>query len=476
MHMLGSGPHAPAPAPPDLPPAEPPDCAVRPTSTTAELWCNSQKISKDLTLCPTPSSSRGVRCTRCGRDNSVGLRFCQDCGCRLDPAQDSPEPQVPRLSAAPTLGRPEAPSLGFASKQQLVTHCPNCGVPAAAGNSYCPECGASLAPEISPIVAAARRSLPPTKIAGTDLAIVDAKTTLCTQCNCHNRPSDVYCHACGAALPSTKSTHQPSEPTRAIGVSSGHPLPGAEPLSTQRPAQLAAQQQLNSTAGPCLLVVAQDGTTGRCYPINQPQMDIGRLEGDILLPDDRFICPRHARLLREGAKTTIQDLASVNGVFKRIRNPAKLEHGDVFLLGLGVFRFELLAPGEQHLSSAVERGTQVFGTPPSPRYARISELTMEGVSRSIFVVTREETILGREVGDIVFSSDPFMSRRHAAISRNSPDGSFTLLDLGSSNGTFLRIRGLTELVAGDHVRVGQHLFRFDQNNGQVSGLGQAQAR
>ena len=38
---------------------------------------------------------------------------------------------------------------------------------------------------------------------------------------------------------------------------------------------------------------------------------------------------------------------------------------------------------------------------------------------------------------------------------------FTLVDLGSSNGSFLRIRGEVDLVPGDHFRVGQQLFRVD---------------
>jgi pSer/pThr/pTyr-binding forkhead associated (FHA) protein len=146
----------------------------------------------------------------------------------------------------------------------------------------------------------------------------------------------------------------------------------------------------------------------------------------------------------------------------------------MILIGLAVLRFEVLAPGEQKLNAAVEHGTQVFGTPSGPRYARLTERTVEGVSRSVFVLTREETILGREVGDIVFSSDPFMSRRHAAITRSSTDGSFTLVDLGSSNGTFLRIRGQADLITGDHLRVGQHLFRYDYEDGQSQG--QAKAR
>lgn len=357
----------------------------------------------------------------------------------------------------------------------------NCGHAVSPNDAYCPECGAPLGAEESPMLEAARRSLPPV----TPRELATSRALVCGKCQSQNGSSNAYCYNCGAKLDERAPendeggdalTHADAS-TRAIGALNNENAAAAtqEASSTQRPNELAGSPKPAPT-GPCLLVVAQDGTTGRCYPISQPQMDIGRTEGDILLPDDRFVCPRHARLVRDGDAISVQDLASVNGIYKRVRAPVKLQHGDLFLLGLEVLRFEALAPGEQNLSSAVDRGTQVFGSPMSPRYARLSELTMEGVPRSIFVLTREETILGREVGDIVFSSDPFMSRRHAAITRNNSDGSFTLLDLGSSNGTFIRIRGRTELVPGDHVRVGQHLFRYDLNNGQVQGLGQAQAR
>jgi pSer/pThr/pTyr-binding forkhead associated (FHA) protein len=91
-------------------------------------------------------------------------------------------------------------------------------------------------------------------------------------------------------------------------------------------------------------------------------------------------------------------------------------------------------------------------------------MTNDGLPRNVFFVGGDETILGREVGDIVFTGDPFMSRRHAALNRNPAKDSFTLTDLGSSNGTFLRVRGKVELKAGDQLRIGQQLFRFDMVN------------
>ena len=39
---------------------------------------------------------------------------------------------------------------------------------------------------------------------------------------------------------------------------------------------------------------------------------------------------------------------------------------------------------------------------------------------------------------------------------------FVLRDLGSSNGTAIRIRGERILKTGDQFRVGRHLFRYDR--------------
>ncbi len=196
-------------------------------------------------------------------------------------------------------------------------------------------------------------------------------------------------------------------------------------------------------------------------------MDIGRCEGEIVLGGDPYVCPRHARVYRTDGRLLIQDLGSINGVFLRIRERVRLRDGDRILCGLHLLEVcEVPAPGVA-LEQATERGTQVFGCPLAPRYARLSERAMDGAPGNQYFLSREETILGREVGDIVFSTDPFMSRRHAAISRDPADGSLWLQDIGSSNGTFIRVRGKVELTSGDFLRIGQHLFRIDEESGQA---------
>ena len=75
---------------------------------------------------------------------------------------------------------------------------------------------------------------------------------------------------------------------------------------------------------------------------------------------------------------------------------------------------------------------------------------------------REEVILGRALGADVRVNDTKVSREHAKII-SSPNGDYTLADLGSSNGTFLnghRIERET-LHNGDKITIGKHILRFE---------------
>ncbi len=218
-----------------------------------------------------------------------------------------------------------------------------------------------------------------------------------------------------------------------------------------------------------LVAILKDGSDGRVYPLAGAQVDIGSREGDVILGDDPYLSPRHARLLARDGGWSLLDLDSVNGIFMRIREPEDLVDGDMILIGQQVIRFELLSDGEMPLGPASLSGVLVFGTPEVPRIARLLQYTTEGVGRDVHYLYRDETVLGRENGDIVFTDDPFLSRRHAAISIDRGQKRYVLKDLGSSNGTSLRFRGERKLSPGDQFRIGRHLFRFDQRGGRGGG-------
>jgi pSer/pThr/pTyr-binding forkhead associated (FHA) protein len=236
-------------------------------------------------------------------------------------------------------------------------------------------------------------------------------------------------------------------------------VPARPPAASPAPAPRAAPAAIESHGR--LVVIVEDGSEGRSFALIGDQVDVGRTEGDILLFEDKYVSPRHGRFLRRGDGWIVRDLGSTNGIYLRIRQPRPLRDGDLLLLGLEVLQFQTVSDAERGLGPATQHGTLLFGSPASPRRARLNQRTVEGVTRDIFHLIRDETVIGREVGDIVFTADPFMSRRHAAVRRDKETDTFTISDLDSSNGTYIALREDVELVHGDYVRFGQHLFRVD---------------
>ncbi|HTB60286.1 MAG TPA: FHA domain-containing protein [Polyangia bacterium] len=230
--------------------------------------------------------------------------------------------------------------------------------------------------------------------------------------------------------------------------------PAGNPISPIAAAIRVGQQQV----GFRLVVVHRDGTDGISYNLLGDQIDIGRTEGDLLF-EDPHLAPRHARVVASLTGRVLTPLESRNGVYVRLRGPIDLQDGDHILVGKQVLRFELLTDAERNLRPALEHGVVVFGTPVRPPWARLRQVTPAAVSRDVFHLTRPDVALGRETADLVFSDDEFMSRRHAQISFRNGRGH--LEDLGSSNGTFLRLRGPHGLNSGDLIRMGDELLRFE---------------
>jgi pSer/pThr/pTyr-binding forkhead associated (FHA) protein len=249
---------------------------------------------------------------------------------------------------------------------------------------------------------------------------------------------------------------------RAPGTEEGGP--GASPLGAPL---------VNEPVYGRLVVITKDGGEGPSYPVHA-QLDIGRSEGQVVIAEDRYLSPRHVRIVRrvgqDGEATLfLRDLGSTNGVFLRLGNALRgdgrvevpLQDQDLFLVGQQVIRFEVVKDAEDGLGPATQHGTLIFGTPSAPRYARLCQRTVEGVTRDVFYIRKLETVLGRESGDIVFTDDPFLSRRHALVRVDRERKSFALADLGSSNGTFAQIRGEVSIKTGDQFRIGQQLFRIE---------------
>jgi pSer/pThr/pTyr-binding forkhead associated (FHA) protein len=389
---------------------------------------------------PKAAPGEGRVCSRCRGIAEPSAQFCKFCGASLADAEGRSRSQTPPPPSRP---EPRAPQNGGST---IVEDAP---------------AGASVVPTPAPAVVAR----PIAQIA------------------LQSRPVPVPSKSVAPAAPG------PAALAAAVArVSSAPPPPLAQ--APARASMSAAAPQRGR-----LVVIAKSGADGPSYPFGD-LLDIGRTEGNVIVAEDPYLSPRHVRIVWAGGKLALRDLGSTNGVYIRLA-PARdvngrrdagevsmpLAHHDLILVGQQVLRFEVLKEGEGGFGPAQEHGTLLFGSPAAPRYARLCQRTVEGIARDVYYIRKAETVLGRESGDVVFTEDPFLSRRHAAIRLVSANGAlvagspprtpteprFLLTDLGSSNGTFLRIRGDVELAPGDHFRVGQQLFRVDFEGARGAG-------
>jgi pSer/pThr/pTyr-binding forkhead associated (FHA) protein len=383
-------------------------------------------------------------CGNCGRTNPPGALYCLDCGQKLRdttvPVKPAPAPAP--AAAAPALAGPFPPAAATdpSPSPAALDRCGQCGTDNPAGQRFCRMCGFALhAPPVSV-------ALPPTTPAAPfgSLAVPPAAPA---------PPPPAAPVPAASAAPAA-----PAAPSPAPGL-----VPRAAPSAGGGPGEVRTDNfgAVALQPAPQLVTILKDGSEGPCHRLAGEVTDIGRYEGQVALPDDPYLSPRHARILRRGDRYYLRDLGSVNGVYHRIREPAEMHHGDVVLIGQQVLRLEVLTDAEVSLGPVMHYGVMLFGTPEQPRLARLVQLTSEGVPRDVFHLYRDETVVGRESGDVVFTDDVFLSRRHVAFRLDRAQRRVTVRDLGSSNGTLLLFRGEREIVDGDIFRIGHHLFRFD---------------
>ena len=298
----------------------------------------------------------------------------------------------------------------------------------------------------------------------------------CGRCGNLNAGDVLFCQYCGTRLveqrlpdvasvaaerqpASNRSTDRLIEQSAHAGSIPAHAAP-LQPVPQLHAAPMAAAVRV--VAGPQtgfrLVIVHRDGTDGITYNLLGDQIDIGRTEGDLLF-EDPHLAPRHARIVASLTGRVLTPLETRNGVYVRLRGPVDLQDGDYVLMGKQVLRFETVTEPERNVRPALEHGVVVFGTPVRPPWARLRQITPAGVGRDVYHLARPDMVMGREIGDIIFSEDEFMSRRHAQVSYRNGRGH--LEDLGSSNGTFLRLRGPHGLASGDLIRLGDELLRFE---------------
>jgi len=202
-----------------------------------------------------------------------------------------------------------------------------------------------------------------------------------------------------------------------------------------------------------IILIRPDGSEGGAHPLHDGENLVGRGQGP-LFEGDLYLSPRHAEFSLGPNGLTVKDLKSLNGIFVKITGEEVLESGDIIRIGQELLRFEIIAP-----PAPLEDGTEVAGTPNPGFWGRLSVVVGREVDGSAFPLFGDAIVMGRERGDILFPEDGYVSGTHARISLRN--GRVYLADVGSSNGTFLRVRGERTLASGGFVLMGQQLFRAE---------------
>ena len=102
--------------------------------------------------------------------------------------------------------------------------------------------------------------------------------------------------------------------------------------------------------------------------------------------------------------------------------------------------------------------TAFFEASPVKRKARLVLLRGSGGDGASYYLNSNEHVCGHTRGTILFPDDPTVSPEHANFYYK--EGRLYMQDMGSANGTFIRLRGRIPLHDGDRFVCGEQMFQF----------------
>jgi pSer/pThr/pTyr-binding forkhead associated (FHA) protein len=358
-----------------------------------------------------------IVCPRCSKENQDHYKFCLGCGAEL-PREAAKKDFVAR---AATTDPPPAPAarpteskydrnLQFAATQQG-------DVSLAASASFGTAGAAAAAVAAPPPVAPP----PPAQQAAPAAG-----------------PGVFSCPACGNPVPAD---------FKFCGTCGHRMAPGGQAVGPTQPAPAVESRGK-------LVLINPDGSEGSSFPLSEGSTLVGRNAGR-LFAGDAYMSPVHATFVLNAGGCTVRDEQSLNGVYIKIGRdrPVRLGHGDIFRIGQEIIRFETM-PAPQAVN-----GVDPMGSPNPGFLGRICLVVGRESIGNAHTIAPDGMHIGRERGDVIFPEDGYVSGLHCRIHH---DGSGVVLtDVGSSNGTFVRIRGERRIGNGELLLMGQQLFRIN---------------
>lgn len=387
-------------------------------------------------------------CNRCGKENQDHYKFCLGCGAELTatpkPGNDmammktmmadagsSPLGQAggaplggglggvsggigaPSRSPSPSVPPPNPPQRGSSSAMQGMPPSGPLGAPA-------------LPPTMQPPMG------PPPGVPGFSPGFSPSAPTAagglrrCPSCGSDVPPSFRFCGTCGFRMDEASAPLPMPMAPQGLGVT---------------------RTRLSMT------LIRPDGTEGGTHELRSGENQLGRSFG-ALFENDGYLSPMHAHLDVRGPNAVIRDMDSLNGVFVKMTQEEELSSGQIIRIGQELLRFELIAAPEP-----TPDGTELMGSPNPGYWGKLTVIIGRDITGAAFPLLGDSCTLGRERGDINFPDDGYVSGLHARVSLR--DGRVFLADLGSSNGTFIKVNGERAVGHESFVLLGQQLFRLN---------------
>ena len=374
-----------------------------------------------------------IVCPRCSKENQDHYKFCLGCGAELprDAAKKEfvapvtttdPPPRADRNLQFAATQQGDATALQAAASQ-LFSNPPSPPVPAAPAPAARPAPGPIAAP--APAAAAAAPARPASA----------AATHNCPACGNPVPPDFKFCGTCGHRL------------TPGVASSAGA-VAAPAPAAVAAPAPVASGGKRGK-----LVLINPDGSEGATYNLEGSPSVVGRSKGAPFAMD-AYLSPSHATFSFGADGCTVRDESSLNGVYVKVARdtPVRLQNGDVFRIGQEIIRFEAQP------TPARTDGVEPMGSPDPGYIGRICLVTGRQSIGNAHPIPPDGLHIGRERGDVIFPEDGYVSGLHCRLHHDG--SSVVLTDVGSSNGTFVRVRGERVVQSGELLLLGQQLFRL----------------
>jgi len=373
-------------------------------------------------------------CNRCGKENQDHYKFCLGCGAELT-AAPKPGGDMAMMktmmadSTSPVAGVP-AGGMGnpMRAPSSPIPQIPR--GPTGSGLGGMPPSGPLGGPAMPPTMQ--QPMGPPPGVPGFSPGFAPPAAApgmrRCPSCGSDVPPSFRFCGTCGFRMDEASAPMQ-------------------IPMQAPAAAVPVARARLSMT------LIRPDGTEGGTHDLRPGENKLGRSFGAVF-ENDGYLSPVHAQLDIRGPNAMVRDLDSLNGVFVKMTQEEELTSGQIIRIGQELLRFELIAAPEP-----TPDGTELMGSPNPGYWGKLTVIIGREITGAAFPLLGDSSTLGRERGDINFPDDGYVSGLHARVTLR--DGRVFLADLGSSNGTFIKVNGERAVGHESFVLLGQQLFRLN---------------